>query len=211
MKAGERRRGELVESALTTLSERGLGRVRVKDIAEAAGVATGTVHYHFSDLEELFLEVHELAVRRFVGDREAAIGTLDDGRDKLRALASTGVADDGDDVVVAALYELAPLVRRYDSHRLLMRSLALQQRLLYGTAFEVGKAQGHFTFTASVPDLAANAVALEDAYGLHIWSGTGFVTPAEAKHLLLLHLAEVTHCSAILDDQPNGRANDSRD
>lgn len=201
-RAGERRRAALVESALVTLRDRGLNQVRIKDVAEAAGVSTGTVHYHFADLEELFVRVNEMAVERFVGARSAAVAGTEDARAKMRALIDSGVADDETDALVAALYELAPMVRRNDTHRLLMRSLWEQQTALYSLVLEVGRAQGHFAFTAPASDLAANAVALEDAYGLHIWAGTQTVSPSKAIYLMRLHAAQVTHCQDLLAD-PN--------
>lgn len=192
--AGRKRRQQLIEAALTALHDRGLSQLRIKDVAEAAGVSTGTIHYHFADLDELLVAIHELAVERFVEGRRIAIRDIADARAKVAALADSGIPEDETDMLVAALYEFAPLVRRNPIHRALMRALAQQQVALYASAFEVGQAQGHFTFRSAIDDVATNAVALEDAYGLYIWALPSQFTAAMARHLLRVHLAEVTQC-----------------
>lgn len=207
---GETRRALLLEAAMEAVAERGLSRLRVKDVAAAAGVATGTVHYHFEDLDEVYVGVHELAVERFVQARREAVRGLSDARAKLRALANTGVPDDDTDLLVGALYELSPLVRRDSAHRALMRSLSEQQVALYLTVLEVGEAQGHFSFVVPPEDIATNAVALEDAYGLHIWERTGLVTGERARRLMLGHLAAATNCLDLLQPDSTEEDDDAR-
>src|SRR6516162_3808171 len=51
------RRDQLLLAALDAIRERGIGNLRVQDVAERAGVSTGTVHYHFSDIEQLIHDV----------------------------------------------------------------------------------------------------------------------------------------------------------
>lgn len=201
---GEARRQQLVGAALRAVHARGIVDLRIRDVAEEAGVATGTVHYHFKDLDELLVAIHEEAVDRFVSARRDLVTSLDDARQKLTALADTGVPDSDADVLVAALYDMNSLVRRNPTHRALMRSLAEQQCAIYAAAFEIGRAQGHFTFDAPVLDLATNAVALEDAYGLYIVTRNASFPAARARRLMRLHLAEITHCPDLLEDDMDG-------
>ena len=197
-KVGEDRREQIVQAALSAIATRGVADLRIKDIADAASVSTGTVHYHFTDVDELLVAIHEMAVDRFVSGRREMLAPITDARHKLLALAETGVPAARDDELVIALYDLAGLFRRNTIHRTLTRVLYEQQVDLYCLALEVGVAQGHFLLDAPAFDLAANAVALEDAYGLHIVTGNPAVTPDRARRLLLLHLAEVTHCPTLL-------------
>jgi AcrR family transcriptional regulator len=51
------RRQRIVDAAMTMLEEREFERIAVKDVAEGAGVALGTVYHYFSSKEHLFGEV----------------------------------------------------------------------------------------------------------------------------------------------------------
>lgn len=51
------RRGELLELAATMFAERGLRATTVRDIADAAGILSGSLYHHFSSKEEMIDEV----------------------------------------------------------------------------------------------------------------------------------------------------------
>ncbi len=48
---------KIAVAALTVLSERGLAKASIKEIAKEAGVPPGLVHYHFSTKDELLAKV----------------------------------------------------------------------------------------------------------------------------------------------------------
>jgi AcrR family transcriptional regulator len=54
--AVERRRTEILEAARDVVLERGLANTRVADVADALGVSTGLIHYHFASKDELLIE-----------------------------------------------------------------------------------------------------------------------------------------------------------
>ena len=54
----DRRRAELIETAIKVMKERGDVRARVADVTRAAGVAKGTFYVHFDSWEKLVLAVH---------------------------------------------------------------------------------------------------------------------------------------------------------
>lgn len=193
------RREELLDAALVALAERGIAGMRIKDVADQAGVSTGTVHYHFNDIEELIVAIHEMAVERFCTSRRELAASIPDARDRLVALAETGIPSSSDDPLVASLYELGLANRRMPIHRAFIRSLYEQQVAVYAAALEVGVAQGSFSLDTDSRDLAAIAVALEDSLGLHIL--TGNMPVMRARELLLLNLSEITNCSYIRDQQ----------
>lgn len=189
------RREELLDAALVALAERGITGLRIRDVADQAGVSTGTVHYHFNDIDELVVAIHELAVDRFGTSRRELASAIPDACDRLIALAETGIPTSEDDPLVVTLYELGISRHRDPVHRSLVRSMYEQQIALYASALEVGVAQGHFSLDANAWDLAANAVALEDSFGLHII--TGNMPYSRARDLLVLNLAEITGCPDI--------------
>ncbi|MDN6380080.1 MAG: TetR/AcrR family transcriptional regulator, partial [Brevibacterium aurantiacum] len=49
------RRSAILESAIDQIGHRGVEAVRMKDIAEAAGVSVGTVQYYFGARDELLV------------------------------------------------------------------------------------------------------------------------------------------------------------
>lgn len=186
------RRLEILEGAMLALKDRGLADLRIRDVADASGASTATIHYHFSDLGELLLSVHDLATDRFARARVDMVASVPDAREKLRLLAATGLPADEDDALVSALYELHSLHRKYPSHKRLVKALFDQQVDLYASVLEIGVAQQHFRLTLPARELAALAVALEDAFGLHITSHSGSITLPRAEQLLRTFLAEST-------------------
>jgi AcrR family transcriptional regulator len=71
------RRQRVIDAGLTLLERRDYDRIQVKDVAEEAGVALGTVYHYFSSKEHIFAEVlvkwaatlrHSLTRRPLVGD-----------------------------------------------------------------------------------------------------------------------------------------------
>jgi AcrR family transcriptional regulator len=71
----EARRRELVQIAYRLIAEKGLEGLRTRDVAEAAGIDTGTLHYHFPSKEALEQAVVEHLVEDFSANRIAA-GTV---------------------------------------------------------------------------------------------------------------------------------------
>jgi AcrR family transcriptional regulator len=51
------RRQRVVDAGLALLERREYERIQVKDVAEEAGVALGTLYHYFSSKEHLFAEV----------------------------------------------------------------------------------------------------------------------------------------------------------
>src|SRR5437868_1872677 len=55
--AQQARRDRIVDAGLALLAERDYDKIQVKDVAEEANVALGTVYHYFSSKEHLFAEV----------------------------------------------------------------------------------------------------------------------------------------------------------
>jgi AcrR family transcriptional regulator len=191
------RRSLLVNSALDAIRERGISSLRVRDVAEAAGVATGTVHYYFNDLDRLLHEVHSQACERFFGARIAALEGVDDARAKLARTIESGLPGSADDAIVIALYEIDVYKRGDPVHALLASALFDQQVALYYGILELGRSQGHFALTEPALDVARNLVALEDAYGMHIVVGVRSLPVAACRGLLAGYARTATGCKDI--------------
>ncbi|MYR45451.1 TetR/AcrR family transcriptional regulator [Streptomyces sp. SID5910] len=190
------RRQALVSAAGQAIAERGLEGLRIKDIADAAGVSQGSVLYYYPELDDLVLEVHRGAVESYLASRQRAYDEAPDGTaaGRLRALLHSGLPRMTDDPVHGLLYELHRRAGRSPGHAELMTSLFAREVGLYTTALEVGAATGGFTLAAPAHDLAHGLVALEDGYGLHIVSHNAALRPDRALDLLVAHARAVTGC-----------------
>jgi AcrR family transcriptional regulator len=56
-KKSEDSRRQVLDAAITTLAARGLAATSIQDIADAAGLSKGAVHYHFESKDELLERV----------------------------------------------------------------------------------------------------------------------------------------------------------
>ncbi|WP_238846660.1 TetR/AcrR family transcriptional regulator [Nocardia arthritidis] len=190
-------RAAIVAATLSAIQDRGVNALRVRDVAEIAGVSTGTVHYYFDDLDNLLRAVHRQASERFFADRMTMVAGIADARAKMRAMIVAGIPSSADDPLVVALYQLNNHLNFRDEHAALLTALYEKQVALYLAVLEVGVAQGHFTLTETALDIANNLVALEDAYGLHIITPNRAVPPARAAALICSYARTATGCSTI--------------
>lgn len=191
------RKAQLVQVAVEMIQERGLDGFRIRDVAEAAGVSTGTIHYYFEDLDGLSGEIHALVVNRYISKRQAAIAALDDARDQLSAMIRAGIAPSPDDAVTVAAYTVG-VTRRANPLQVRLRSTYnAQQVIVYVGILARGVGQGHFTLNAPDADIAQNLVALEDAYDLHIISRTAGLPPERCLELMFGYARSATGCADI--------------
>ncbi|MFL6116697.1 MAG: TetR/AcrR family transcriptional regulator, partial [Catenulispora sp.] len=103
----EARRAELGSALQRALLVRGLEGLRLRDIADEAGITPAAVLY-YGDLDGLAYETYQQAIQRFCEDREAAAEEFPDARDRLRACIEVGVAAGPDDALVRLLFEYWP-------------------------------------------------------------------------------------------------------
>ncbi|AFU02412.1 TetR/AcrR family transcriptional regulator [Nocardia brasiliensis] len=193
----EQARRVILDAALTAVSDRGVGKLKIREVAESAGVSPATVHYYFDDLDNLLREVHRDASDRFFGGRLAMVARIGDARAKIGALIWAGLPASDSDELVVALYRLAAYRSVAAEHGDRITALFEQQVAVYLSALEVGIAQGHFTIDAPILDVAANLVALEDAYGLHIVSRNRSITKSRAAELICSYARTATGCADI--------------
>lgn len=69
---------KISESALQLFSEKGYKNVSMKNVAEAAGIAVGTLYNHYSNKEELFLEVFKKRLNILAEDLKTIIDKKED-------------------------------------------------------------------------------------------------------------------------------------
>src|SRR5436189_6290 len=85
------RRRQLTSAARQVLLERGAVGVRVKDVAERAGLAPSSVLYYYPSLDELLIEVSRAAIDRFAERRAAAVHRIEGAARQLRLAIHLGL------------------------------------------------------------------------------------------------------------------------
>lgn len=74
----------ILEAAADVFAECGFERAKVDDIAERAGVAKGTIYYHFQGKDELFCALIADLMQRLIARWEQAVATAPDPVERLR-------------------------------------------------------------------------------------------------------------------------------
>lgn len=187
-----RRRAQLVSAARAVLLERGALGLRVKDIAERAGLAPSSVLYYYPDLGDLLLDVSREAMRRYGVRRAEAIRELADPAAALRLVIRLGVPTGPDDEESRLLYELDALTGSSKVFATLSAAFFDRQVMLYQRLLERGADSGAFTLEADPETLARGLVALEDGLGLQVVLGHPGIDGAGAERILLAWASAAT-------------------
>jgi TetR/AcrR family transcriptional repressor of bet genes len=192
----EERRQQIVGGLLKVMAERGYERASVGEIAKAAGLSPGLVHYHFSDKQEILLTlVEQLAAtaRQRVAARLARVKDAD-ARAKVDAFLDAFLATGGDAdpaavaswVTISAEAIRQPEVRaayekvvRADLEQLesLVAAVAGRRKARALAAGLFAAVQGYFVLSASAPGL----VPPGSAAGTVKRMAAGLLDTAEAK------------------------------
>jgi AcrR family transcriptional regulator len=186
------RRRQLANAGRHVLLERGAVGLRVKDIAERAGITPSSVLYYYPRIDELMMEVSREAMERYAERRSRQVRALDDPDRQLRLAIHLGVPTGPDDEESRLLYELDAFIGSSPAFRVLSSSFFDRQVLLYQHVLESGSAQGMFRLGADADSLARGLVAMEDGLGLQVVVGHPGLDSAEAERILLRHASAVT-------------------
>ncbi|MFJ6509883.1 TetR/AcrR family transcriptional regulator [Streptomyces sp. NPDC091406] len=166
----EARRAELAEAVQRALLTRGLEGLRLRDVADEAGVTPAAVLY-YGDLDALVHETYRQAITRYSEEREAVTDDLADARLKLTACIDKGVATGPDDALTRLLFEHWPRCLRDAKAAALDSALTERQIAVYTEILVLGQAQGHFALQDPPRLIAGNFVAMEDGYQMEVLAG----------------------------------------
>jgi AcrR family transcriptional regulator len=186
------RRAQLAVAARSVLLERGAVGLRVKDVAERAGLSSSSVLYYYPDLDDLLLDVSKAAMSRYAERRAAQTRRLGDPAAQLRLAIGLGVPTGPDDEESRLLYELDALTGSSRLFATLSASFFDRQVALYERILERGADAGAFTLGAEAETIARGLVALEDGLGLQVVLGHPGVDGAEAERILLAWASAAT-------------------
>jgi len=121
---GERgdKRERILTSALKVFASKGFFGAKVSDVAEAAGVADGTIYLYFKSKDDLLISVFEQQMESINGELTAAMAGGKDAHDKLRRFikAYIGLVQSnrhGTEVITIELRQSAKFMKEYQNPR----------------------------------------------------------------------------------------------
>jgi AcrR family transcriptional regulator len=188
------RRSDLVAAARDAILERGLVDLRLRDVAERAGMSASAVFYYYPGLSELLEEVAREAIDRFCVHRAQVVASIADPRLRLVAMIGSGLPDGRDDELCRLLYELGTISRRDPVHAARHIALFERQVAIYIGILEAGAATGLFRLAANADSIARNLVVLEDGYGLHAVNAVPTVSRPVAERQIRAYAALAVGC-----------------
>jgi AcrR family transcriptional regulator len=180
----EQRREKLFKAAQKAVVAHGAD-VRLKDVADMAGLTSGAILYHFPDIQSLLLEANRAVMERFYDNRMRAIQGLSSAAEKLVVTIASGLPVNADDEDVKVLCALGGAASRYPVYAAMLTSLYDRQVAMYQVILESGAATGVFELTQSSETIGRNIVALEDAYGYRMVARHPTITLDVATELIL--------------------------
>ena len=178
-------------AARQVLLERGAVGLRVKDVAEVAGLAPSSVLYYYPDIDELLLDVARGAMERYAEERQAAVRRVDGAVARLRLAIHLGVPTGPEDEGSRLLYEIDALTGASPAFKVLSAAFFDRQVHLYESLIEAGAAAGELSPVTNAATIARGLVAMEDGLGLQVVLGHGGLDREAAERILLDHAGEM--------------------
>jgi AcrR family transcriptional regulator len=186
------RREQLARAGRHVLLERGAVGLRVKDVAERAGIAPSSVLYYYPRIDDLIMEVSRDAIERYAEGRSQRVRELGDPVRQLRLAIHLGVPTGPDDEESRLLYELDAFTSTSPAFAVMSTSFFDRQVGLYQYVLESGVARSAFRLAVPAETLARALVALEDGLGLQVVLQHPGLDSAEAERILLRHASVAT-------------------
>lgn len=78
-----------MRAAVEVLATRGFQRTKIRDIAQLAGVADGTIYLYFKNKDDLLIQLFEDVMDHVLSHFDRALEGKEDPEDKLRSLLTT--------------------------------------------------------------------------------------------------------------------------
>ena len=172
------------------MGRKGLADVRLRDVAEHAGLTSGAVLYYYDGLDELFFSAYEAGIHRYCEEREETVAKIKRPIAQLATALRLGIPSGPDDVESRLLYEFEAIAFRSDACAQLMQDYVERQVDMYEQILSAGVDSGDFAIPTDLHAAARVIVAMEDGHGPYVL--TGQVAPADAEKLFLQHAAALT-------------------
>jgi len=163
-----RRREALMDAAQRAIATRGLGALRLRDIADEAGVTGPAVSYYYPDIDELLVDVYSRAIRQWMERGPVAVSEVDDPWDQIVAGIEADLPSGPSDTDAVIMYQFSGDPTLAGTYGAMSAALRASQISLYRSIIDTGIALGRFHPEIGSPTAARAITALGDAYGLQV-------------------------------------------
>jgi AcrR family transcriptional regulator len=171
------RREQLIDAATSLVARKGYEAVTIRDVADAASVSTGTVHYYFSGKDDLLRSVLVEASRRFQKRVEDATGGVVDPRTLLARHAAAATPRTPDELDAQRVWSAF-----WDQAQRDPQLRDLHERLYDTWRAQLADAVRRGGFVGVDADAwARRYVALIDGLALHVTLHPGSVSPDDMQ------------------------------
>lgn len=176
----KQRRRDLIAAAQRAIATRGLGALRLKDVAEEAGVTGPAVSYYYPDLDDLLVDVYRRMLELSIEEGPSVIAGVVDPWEQMVALIDADFPDGPDDIDAIITYQFSGEPRFSKTYAAMSSALHAAQVGRYRPTVDAGITQG--TFRPDIDPAAAvrAIIALGDAYGLQVVVGEPGASREEA-------------------------------
>src|SRR3954468_11399166 len=178
---------QILEAACRAILERGFPATRISDIAAAARVSTGTVHYYFATKDEVLVAALKWASARLFARIEHPGGAP--ASDRLARLLAVSVPYPGparDEYVL--WIELWLRVLHQPDLLPQCEAFSVQWRGYFHDVVRRGVDAGEFAAAAAPEEVAERLVAFVDGVGFETALGYGWTSP-ERMHARIVEFA----------------------
>ncbi len=100
------RRGEILRAAVEVFADRGYFAARMREVAQRAGVADGTLYLYFKGKEDLLVSVLEEYADAFLTRARRDAAKLDDPHEKLRVIVERHLFSMESDRALAQVFQI---------------------------------------------------------------------------------------------------------
>jgi AcrR family transcriptional regulator len=172
----------ILEGACRAIVARGFPGTRIADVARAAGVSTGTVHYYFATRDEVLLAALKYAAERLFARVEQETGPASA---RLARLLDVSVPDSEaarDEYVL--WIELWLRVLHQPELRPQCEALSARWRRYFAELVAEGTRTGEFRPVAPAEEVADRLVALVDGLGFETALAYSWTSPARMRERL---------------------------
>ena len=139
------RRKQILEATFNCLIKKGYHDITMQDIACESNVSKGLLHYYFKSKENLFFEMLDTIIQKFVKDVEKDLRPLNDPREKLKRVIRhfTKSIDDYREVCTVLMYYWGQIKTQKEIKKRLRNCYSMYRKII-AEIINKGIAQGNF-------------------------------------------------------------------
>jgi AcrR family transcriptional regulator len=179
------RRLSLLAAAQRAAAQTGVAKLRLKDVADAAGLTPASVLYYYGDgVDALLAALYRQTIARFCERRREAVSACDSPAEQMVASIRCGLPTGADDEEATVIWQMDGFVGSDPLYDVLGTQQFEEQVSIYEQVLASGRDRGAFSLATDPRAIARALVALEDGLGRQIIGGNPGIGRADALRII---------------------------